>query len=88
MVSKMGMLDTIFALVFPGLVSALGTFLLRQAFMSLPRDLEGAAQNRRLQYRSNIFAYNDALVRSGKDCTRYIYSSVCIQGLDVADDSK
>ena len=31
MVSKLGMLDTIFALIFPGLVSAFGTFLLRQA---------------------------------------------------------
>lgn len=30
MVSKMGMLNTIFALVFPGMVTAFGTFLLRQ----------------------------------------------------------
>ena len=44
MVSKLGMLDTVFALIFPGLVSAFGTFLLRQAFMSLPRDLEEAAR--------------------------------------------
>ena len=44
MVSKIGMLDTVFALIFPGLVSAFGTFLLRQAFMSLPRDLEEAAR--------------------------------------------
>ncbi len=44
MVSKMGMLNTIFALVFPGLVTAFGTFLLRQAYMGLPRDLEEAAR--------------------------------------------
>ena len=44
MVSKMGMLNTIFALVFPGLVTAVGTFLLRQAYMGLPRDLEEAAR--------------------------------------------
>lgn len=44
MVSKMGMLDTVFALVFPGLVTAFGTFLLRQAYMGLPRDLEEAAR--------------------------------------------
>ncbi len=43
MVSKMNMLNTIFALVFPGLVSAFGTFLLRQAYMSLPKELEEAA---------------------------------------------
>ncbi|WMJ88811.1 carbohydrate ABC transporter permease [Anaerocolumna sp. MB42-C2] len=42
-VSKMGMLNTSFALIFPGLVTAFGTFLLRQAYMSLPKDLEEAA---------------------------------------------
>ncbi|MCI9589253.1 MAG: carbohydrate ABC transporter permease [Lachnospiraceae bacterium] len=44
MVSKMNALDTIFALVFPGLVTAFGTFLLRQSYMGLPRDLEEAAR--------------------------------------------
>ncbi len=44
MVSKIGMLNTSFALIFPGLVTAFGTFLLRQAYMSLPRDLEEAAR--------------------------------------------
>lgn len=44
MISKINMLDTMFALVFPGLVTAFGTFLLKQAFMSLPRDLEEAAR--------------------------------------------
>ena len=44
MVSKIGMLNSIFALVFPGMVTAFGTFLLRQGFMSLPNDLEEAAR--------------------------------------------
>ena len=44
MVSKMGMLNTIFALVFPGIVTAFGTFLLKQAYMGLPKDLEEAAR--------------------------------------------
>lgn len=44
MLSKIHMLNTIFALVFPGLVTAFGTFLLRQAFMNLPKDLEEAAR--------------------------------------------
>ena len=44
MVSKMKILDTVFALVFPGLVTAFGTFLLRQAYMGLPNDLEEAAR--------------------------------------------
>lgn len=44
MVSKMGMLNTIFALVFPGIVTAFGTFLLRQGYTGLPKDLEEAAR--------------------------------------------
>lgn len=44
MVSRMQMLNTIFALVFPGLVTAFGTFLLRQNYMTLPRDLEEASR--------------------------------------------
>lgn len=44
LLSKMGMLNTIFALVFPGLVSAFGTFFLRQFYMSLPNDLAEAAR--------------------------------------------
>ena len=44
MVSKLGLLNTNFALVFPGLVTAFGTFLLRQAFMGLPKELEEAAR--------------------------------------------
>lgn len=44
MVSKMGMLNTIFSLVFPGLVTVFGTFLMRQAYMGLPKELEEAAR--------------------------------------------
>ena len=44
MLSSMGMLNTVFALVFPGLVSAFGTFFLRQFYMSLPNDLMEAAK--------------------------------------------
>lgn len=44
MVSKLGMLNTSFALIFPGLVTAFGTFLMRQAFMGLPGELEEAAR--------------------------------------------
>lgn len=42
-VAKLGWLNSIKALIFPGLVSAFGTFLLRQFFMSVPRDLDEAA---------------------------------------------
>lgn len=44
MVDKIGMRNTVFALVFPGLVSAFGTFLLRQFFMGLPKELEESAR--------------------------------------------
>jgi multiple sugar transport system permease protein len=44
MISRMGMTNTIFALVFPGLVTAFGTFLMRQAYKMLPRNLEEAAK--------------------------------------------
>ena len=44
MVDKLGLRNTIFALVFPGLVSAFGTFLLRQFFRGLPKELEESAR--------------------------------------------
>ncbi|MBR2187418.1 MAG: carbohydrate ABC transporter permease [Lachnospiraceae bacterium] len=44
MVSKLHWTNTVMGLVFPGLVSAFGTFLFRQAFKQLPRDLEEAAR--------------------------------------------
>ena len=43
MVSALGQLDTMFSLLFPGLVTAFGTFLMRQAYKSLPKDLEEAS---------------------------------------------
>jgi len=42
-VQKLGLLNTVAALVFPGLVSAFGTFLLRQFYMGIPAELEEAA---------------------------------------------
>jgi multiple sugar transport system permease protein len=44
MISKLGMTNTTFALVFPGLVTAFGTFLMRQAYRILPKDIEEAAK--------------------------------------------
>ncbi len=43
MIAKLGMTDTIFSLVFPGLVSAFGTFFLRQAYMGIPDEVAEAA---------------------------------------------
>ena len=43
MVVKMGLANTIFALVFPGLVSAFGVFFLRQTYMGIPKEIGEAA---------------------------------------------
>lgn len=43
MISKLGMMNTQFALVFPGLVTAFGTYLLKTGYEGLPKDLEEAA---------------------------------------------
>jgi len=43
LVQKLGLLNTVSALVFPGIVSAFGTFLLRQFYMGIPVELEEAA---------------------------------------------
>ncbi|GAA2396489.1 carbohydrate ABC transporter permease [Nonomuraea africana] len=41
---KLGWLNTIQALIVPGMFSAFGTFLLRQFFAGLPRELDEAAE--------------------------------------------
>lgn len=43
MVAKLGFANTIAALVFPGLVSAFGTFFLRQAYLAIPDEVGEAA---------------------------------------------
>lgn len=43
MVAKMGMANTIFALVFPGIVSAFGVFFLRQTYLGIPKEVGEAA---------------------------------------------
>ena len=43
MLAKLSLTKTIFALVFPGLVSAFGTFFLRQSYMGIPDELGEAA---------------------------------------------
>lgn len=44
LVQNMGLLNSVPALVLPGIVSAFGTFLLRQFFLGLPDELEEAAK--------------------------------------------
>ncbi|MBO3749616.1 carbohydrate ABC transporter permease [Streptosporangiaceae bacterium NEAU-GS5] len=42
--SKIGLTNTLWALIFPGIFSAFGIFLLRQHFLTLPLELEEAAK--------------------------------------------
>ena len=43
MVAKLGMANTVVALVFPGIVSAFGVFFLRQTYMGIPTEIGEAA---------------------------------------------
>lgn len=43
MLANMGLTNTVFALVFPGIVSAFGTFFLRQAYLGIPNEIAEAA---------------------------------------------
>ena len=43
MLARLGLTNTVFALVFPGLVSAFGTFFLRQAYLSIPDEVAEVA---------------------------------------------
>ncbi|HII4478923.1 carbohydrate ABC transporter permease [Clostridium perfringens] len=65
MIDQINMRNTIFALVFPGLVSAFGTFLLRQFFMGLPKELEEAAYLDGCNIGQTFFKVMLPLARSG-----------------------
>lgn len=44
LIQNLGLLNSVSALIIPGIVSAFGTFLLRQFFMQLPNDMMEAAK--------------------------------------------
>ena len=59
MVSKLGLLNTTAGLVFPGIVTAFGTYLLKQD-MRPPHGSGGSRRSRRLQHRAEIPQDHDA----------------------------
>ena len=65
MVSKMGLLNTTFSLIFPGMVTAFGTFLLRQSYLTLPKELEEAARLDGCNIPQTFFYIMMPLTRSG-----------------------
>ncbi len=64
MVSKLGMLNKMFALVFPGMVTAFGTFLLKTSFQGLPKDMEEAAMVDGCNYGQRFLLIMAPLTRS------------------------
>lgn len=64
-VQKLGLLNTATALVIPGIVSAFGTFLLRQFFMGIPTELEEAAKLDGCNIGTTFFRIMLPLARSG-----------------------
>ncbi len=77
-VSKLGMLNTSFALIFPGLVTAFGTFLLRQSYMSLPKDLEEAARLDGCNIGQTFLYVMAPLTRSAMVALGIFYSALCL----------
>ena len=65
MIDQLGMRNTIFALVFPGIVSAFGTFLLRQFFVGLPKELEESAKLDGCNIGQTLFKIMLPLAKSG-----------------------
>lgn len=65
LVQKLHLLDSIWALIIPGIISAFGTFLLRQFFMSIPVELEEAARLDGCNVWQTFFKVMLPLARSG-----------------------
>lgn len=77
MVDKLGLRNTIFALVFPGLVSAFGTFLLRR-FLWTSERAGRIRQTGRLQYLADILEGNAAPYKVGSGGAGDLYRSVLV----------
>jgi multiple sugar transport system permease protein len=65
MISKLKLLNSWFALLFPGLVTAFGAFLLKQNFMTLPGELEEASRIDGCNIGQTFLLIMAPLVRSG-----------------------
>ena len=80
MVAKMGLANTIFALVFPGIVSAFGVFFLRQTYMSIPDEIGEAAY---------LDAYGDLMWPQivNNDVTKFTLSAglATLRGMDTTN---
>ena len=64
-VSQLGWLDSLWAIIVPSAGGAFGVFFLRQFFCSLPRELEEAAVHRRRQPVDDLHPGGPAAVPAG-----------------------
>ena len=72
--------------LYSGIVTAFGTFLLKQAYMGLPKDLEEAARLDGCNIGQTFLFIMAPLTRSYQWWTGNLHSSICIQRSDVAFD--
>lgn len=77
MISKMGMMNTTFSLIFPGLVTAFGTFLLRQSYGAA----KGSGRSGKagwMQYSADIFVCDVTVDKIRYGCPGNFYRIICI----------
>ena len=86
MLARMGLTNSMFALVFPGLVSAFGTFFLRQAYMGIPDELGGGCIPGRLHQVADLYQGHDASDQGQHGCPYHLHCSVRLCRSDVASD--
>ena len=86
MLAKMGLTNSIFALVFPGLVSAFGTFFLRQAYMGIPDELGEAAYLDGCTKWQTFTKVMMPLTKASMAALTIFHRSVCLCRPDVASD--
>lgn len=78
MVDKMGMKNTVFALVFPGLVSAFGTFLMRQFFYGIAKGTGRVCKTGWMQYLADILENYVSAYKVRISCTWNFYGTVFV----------
>ena len=87
MVSSLGWLNTTAGLVFPGIVTAFGTYLLKTGYQGLPKDLEEAAGIDGCNIGMKFLAHDRLLQRTDYDaCSRPCKGAGTVRKQLSADD--
>ena len=72
-VAELGLVDTMWGVVVPSFAGAFGIFLLRQAFLNIPADLEDAAPHRRLRLLGHPGERGPAALQAGPRHPRAVH---------------